>query len=102
MQSQYSKMKVVIKGASKLLGDCKVGNIVKELKKLKEKDTASLEAANKTLHLEVDQLKVALALKEDEVKDLKAQKRKAVKEIREIVGHPGDTPSFSTYISTRR
>lgn len=49
MQSRYSKMGVVIKGASKLLGDCKAGNIVKELKKLKKKDTASLEAANQKL-----------------------------------------------------
>ena len=47
-------MEVVIREASKLLGDCKAGNIVKELKKLKEKDTASLEAANKKLQSEVD------------------------------------------------
>ena len=43
---QYSKLEVVTKGASKLLGDCKVGNIVKELKKLQESlesDTTSLE-----------------------------------------------------------
>ena len=96
-------MEVVIKGASKLLNDCKAGNIVKELKKLKEKDTASLEAANKTLQLEVDQLKMALALKENEVKDLKAQKTEALKEIREIVGHSGDTLNkaklFDTYIN---
>ena len=44
VQSQYSKLELVTKGTSKLLGDCKVGNIVKELKKLKGKDTTSLEA----------------------------------------------------------
>ena len=71
VQNWFSKMELVIREASKLLSDCKAKNIVKELKKLKEKDTASLEAANKNLQLEVDQLKVALALKEDEVKDLK-------------------------------
>ena len=49
VSNRYSKMEVVIKGASKLLGDCKAGNIVKELKKLKEKDTESLEAANRKL-----------------------------------------------------
>ena len=42
---------------------------MKELKKLKEKDTESLEVANKKLQQEVDQLKAALVLKEDEVKD---------------------------------
>ena len=40
--------------------------------------------------MEVGQLKVALALKDDEVKDLRAQKTKALKEIREIMGHLGD------------
>ena len=96
-------MEVVIKEASKLLGDCKARNIVKDLKKLKEKDIASLEAANKTLQLEVEQLKMALALKEDEVKDFKAQKTEALKEIREIVDHLGDTLNkaklFDTYIN---
>ena len=44
VQSKYSKLELVTKGASKLLGNCKLGNIVKELKKLKQKDTTSLEA----------------------------------------------------------
>ena len=83
-------MEVVIKGASKLFGDCKVGNIVKELKKFKEKDTESLEAANQKLQQEVDELKIALALKEDELKNFKMLSVEALKEIREIVGHPGD------------
>ena len=73
-----------------------ISEFPKELKKLKEKDIASLEAANKKLQLEVDQLKVALALKKDEVKDLKAQKTEALKEIWEIVGHPGDTLNMAT------
>ena len=90
VSNQYSKMEVVIKGASKLLGDCKAGNIVKELKKFKEKDTESLEAANWKLQQEVDELKIALALKEDEVKNFKTLRMEALKEIWEIVGHPGD------------
>ena len=65
VSNRYSKMEVVIKGASKLLGDCKAGNIVKELKKLKEKDTKSLEATIRKLQQEVVELKVSLALKED-------------------------------------
>ena len=90
VSNRYSKMEVVIKAASKLLGDCKAGNIVKELKKLKEKDTESLEAANRKLRQEVDELKIALALKKDEVKNFKALRVEALKEIREIVGHPGN------------
>ena len=46
---------------------------------------------------------MALALKEDEVKDLRAQKTEALKEIWEIVGHPGDTLNkaklFDDYIN---
>ena len=103
VSNRYSKIKVVIKGASKLLGDCKAGNIVKELKKLKEKDTESLEATNEKLQQEVDQLKVTLALKEDEVKDFKVLKIEALKEIWEIVGHPDDilnkTRLFDVYIN---
>ena len=53
VQSCYSKMEIVIKGASKLLGDYKAGNIRKELMKLKEKDTASLEASNVALSAQV-------------------------------------------------
>ena len=103
VSNRYSKMEVVIKGTSKLLGDYKASNIVKELRKLKEKDTESLEAANKKFQQEVDQLKVALALKEDEIKDFNALKIEARKEIREIVGHPGDILNkaklFDVYIN---
>ena len=53
VQSRYSKMEIVIKEASKLLGNGKVGNIPKELMKLKEKDTASLEASNIALSAQV-------------------------------------------------
>ena len=68
-------MELVIKGASKLLGDCKAGNICKELKKLKEKDTASLEV---------------LALKKDEIRMLKEQQAECLGWIREVIGHSGD------------
>ena len=40
VESRYSKLEVVTRGASKLLGDCKISNIIKELKKLKQKDMA--------------------------------------------------------------
>ena len=53
VQSCYSKMEIVIKGASKLLRDCKAGNICKELKKLREKDTTSLEVSNAALTAQV-------------------------------------------------
>ena len=90
IQSQYSKLELVTKGASKLLSDCKVGNILKELKKLKQKDIASLEAANTTLSFQVAELKMALVLKEDEIWELKGEKAERLKRIWEAIGHLGD------------
>ena len=83
-------MELVIKGASKFLGNCKAGNICKELKKLKEKDTASLEATNTTLSSQVHELKVILALKKDEIRVLKEQQAEYLGRIREVIGHSGD------------
>ena len=54
-------MKSVTKGASKLLGNYRPGNIVKESKKLKQKDMAALEATNVALSSQVADLKMTLA-----------------------------------------
>ena len=49
---QYANLNTITNKASKLLGDCKVGNIIKELKKFKEVDTMSLE--NRVADLKVE------------------------------------------------
>ena len=36
-------MEAITKEASKLLGNCKAGNIIKELKKLKKEDNSELK-----------------------------------------------------------
>ena len=46
LEGQYSKMEAVMREASKLLGDCKAGNIIKELKKLKKEDNSELKTHN--------------------------------------------------------
>ena len=61
---QYNNLDTITTRASKLLGDCKVGNIVKELKKLKEEDTKSLED-------KVADLTMELAVRKDEIEELK-------------------------------
>ena len=61
-------MEFVTKGASKLLGDYKPGNITKELKKLKQKDTTSLEVANMALCSQVADLKVELGMKDTKIR----------------------------------
>ena len=60
-------MEYVTKGACKLLGDCRPRNICKELKKLQQKDTATLEATNVTLLSQVVDLKMELAMKNEEI-----------------------------------
>ena len=49
-------MELVIKGATKLLGDCKTGNIGKEIKKLKEEDNSELKAHNTQLKIRINDL----------------------------------------------
>ena len=71
LHRQYSKLEFVMKGASKLLGNCRLGNIVKDLKKLQQKDTAMLEATNAVLSSQVADLKMALAKKDEEIYQLK-------------------------------
>ena len=71
LQGQYSKLEFVTKGASKLLGNCRPGNIVKELKKLKQNDMVMLEATNATLLSQVSDLKVKLAKNDEEIPQLK-------------------------------
>ena len=56
LQGQYSKLEAVIKEVSKLLGDCKAGNICKELKKLKKEDKSVMQAYNTELKLLVTDL----------------------------------------------
>ena len=83
-------MEIVIKRASKLLSDCKARNICRELKKLNEKDTTSLKAANVALSSQVQELKVTLALKKDKIRVLKEQHAESFGWIREAIGYSGD------------
>ena len=74
---------MVIKGVSKLLGDCKMEN----MKKLKEKGMSTLEAQNASLTTEVADLKVELALRNKEIRELK-MRAQSLKQIRKVVGTP--------------
>ena len=87
---RYAVMEAVIRKASQLLGDCKTGNLLKELKKLTEKNTEALEKENRMLKEKVETLKYELAMKEDDVQKYKTLRMEAILEIREVTGHPGD------------
>ena len=60
-------MEFVTKRASKLLGDCRPGNIIKELMKLKQHDTSTLEAANAALSSRVAKLRIEMVKKDEEI-----------------------------------
>ena len=53
---RYQKMELVLKGATKLLGDCKTGNIFKEIRKLKEEDNSELKTHNTHVKLRIGNL----------------------------------------------
>ena len=62
-----SELESVTKEAAKFLEDCRLGNIIKELKKLKQQDKSQLEAYNMTLRSQVANLKVEVVIKNEEI-----------------------------------
>ena len=97
-------METVIKRASKLLGDCKAGNILKELKKFKQEDKLEIEAYNKKLGLQVNDLLMALKVKDKEIWQLRARVE-SLEKIWEVVGTLGDVLNkgrlFDNNVKTR-
>ena len=89
VQNRYSKMEIVLKGATKLLGDCKTGNITKEILKLKEEDNSELKIHNTHLKLRIGDLQATVKAQDEEIRQLKA-KTEGIKQIREFIGHTGD------------
>ena len=76
LQVQYSKLEFITKGASKLLGDSKPGNITKELKKLKQKDMVLLEATNMILRSYVAELKMELEMENERSANWRSRRQK--------------------------
>ena len=56
VQSRYNKMRIVIRTATKLLGNCKAGNLSKKIRKLKEESGSGLKAQNEQLRLQIAEL----------------------------------------------
>ena len=89
VQSRYSKMELVLEEATKLLGDCKAGNITKEIRKLKEEDNSKLKTHNTHLKLWIGNLQLRVKAQDEEIRQLKA-KAEGIEQIREFIGHIGD------------
>ena len=73
VQSCYSKMELVLKRATKLLGDCKTGNITKEIPKLKEEDNSEFKTHNTHLKLQIGDLQLRVKAQDEETWQLKAK-----------------------------
>ena len=89
MQNCYSKMELVIKGTTKLLGNYKAGNISKEIRKLKEEDSSKLKAYNAQLKIWVNDLQVTMKAQDEETRQLWAM-TEDIERIWEFIGHRGD------------
>ena len=89
VQSHYSKMELVVKGAIKLLGNCKAGIISKEIWKLKEEDSSELKAYNAQLKIQINDLQVTMKVQDEEIRRLWAI-TKGIEKIREFIGHTCD------------
>ena len=90
VQSRYNKMGVVIRTASKLLGDCKAGNIGREIKKLQAESGSGLKEENEDLKRKIAELQVTKRHQEAEIERLRVRKSDLNK-IREALIFPGDT-----------
>ena len=89
VQSRYNKMGVVIRGATKLLGDCKAGNVSKEIKKLQEESGSGLKAENEKLKLQIAELQGVTKTQGVEIERLQARNADLGK-IRDALVFPGD------------
>lgn len=89
VQSRYNKMGVVIRTATKDLGDCKAGNLGREIRKLKEESGSGLKEENDTLKRKIAELQEVTMTQEAEIERLRAWNAD-LDRIREALVFPGD------------
>ena len=89
VRSRYNKMEIVIRSATKLLGDCKAGNLSKEIRKLKEESGSGLKTQNEQLKLRIAELQGLTKAQGAEVERLRSRNADLGK-IREALALPGD------------
>ena len=82
-------MEIVIRSATKLLGDCKAGNLSREIKKLKEDSGSKLKEQNDQMKLRMAELQGIIKSQGAEVERLRKQNAD-LGSIREALSFPGD------------
>ena len=102
LQSQYSKLEYVTKGACKLLGDCKPMDLCKKLEKVvKRKDTTTSEANYAKLAGQVANLDIEIAKKNKEIRQLHAQSKEGLDRIRDFIGNLGDVVNKARFFDNK-
>src|SRR5665811_1949224 len=71
VEIRYTKLETVVKGAARLLGDCKAENIGREIRKLKAKDHGALKTQIEKLKLQVSEQQALLKAKEAQITMMK-------------------------------
>lgn len=89
VESHYTKLETVVKGASRLLGDCKAANIGKEIRKLKAEDDSTLKKHIEALKTRVSEQQAMMKTQEAEIARIKAQWT-GFQKIRSIIEFDGD------------
>ena len=72
VQCRYVKLETVVKGAARLLGDCKAENIGKEIRRLKAEDSANWKAQVEKLQIRIGEQQAMMKEQEDQIAKLKA------------------------------
>lgn len=92
MENHYVKLETVVRNASRLLGDCKASNIGKEIRKLKQEDSAELKKHITHLKLRCGTLQDWVNAQDVEISQLK-ERSQSVAKIRSIMEYTGDVAS---------
>ena len=72
VEIRYTKLETVVKGATRLLGDCKAENVGREIRKLKADDGATLKAQVDKLKLQVSEQQKEIEARDNQIAMMKA------------------------------
>jgi hypothetical protein len=90
-QNEYWRLEHITRGASKALGNCSAGNILRELaKKTGQSKVEALENEKAQLTAQVEAMTRELTQKSKEIRRYKAEQRVVLGKVRELVGQPGE------------
>jgi len=91
LQNEYWRLEHIVRGASKALGNCSAGNILRELAKRTDRSKVeTLENEKAQLTAQVEAMTKELTQKSEEIRRYKAEQTVVLSKVRELVGQPGE------------